>query len=190
MLGYFLQKMAPYLRTPGASLSYALRIEFGGDLGERRFWRGVGNRKFGGFEWEGFSDPDQLKLVGLSQLKHPQYNLAVKTTVAIAGMTREFMAQIREDRRVIYGAKASVYFVVTDLDSYEVVGEPVEFFYGYCGQPQITLSNRQIAIDIDSVWASKNHPIGGNLSPADQELRYPGDRGLELVGTPSQERTR
>lgn len=194
-IGVFPSSLATDLASPSLATVLLAKFDFGDGSGgtlTRRFHAGAGTFTAGGYDWQGVTDPAQTRLVKVGFIELPTVKIAAKVDITLTGVDSTFLAQVRADVAVIYGAPAEIYFQVVNPDTYAKVGDPVLIFdNGICGMPRFKAQAsglRAVTFAIDGIWANKNFAPGGRLNDADQQSRYSGDIGLELVGSAAYER--
>ncbi|HEX5940503.1 MAG TPA: transcriptional regulator, partial [Dehalococcoidia bacterium] len=98
----------------------------------------------------------------------------------------DFIRSVKGQARQTEGALADLYWCAFDQETQEVwSGGLKKLFPGYLSAPKRQsqgIGVRTVSFTVETLWQSQNFPFGGKWSPADQERRYPGDKGLEFVG--------
>lgn len=194
-IGVFPSSLADDLAAPTVCVIPLAVFQFGDGAGgtvTRRFHTGVGTLTIEGVNYEGVTDPGQTRMVSLDFIELPTPQTAPKVDITLTGVDAAFLSTLRSQIGEIYGRPAEIYMAVINPETYQVVGSPVLVFdHGICGMPRFfadSVGTRAITLPIDGIWSSKNNAPGGRLNDADQKLRYPGDRGFELVGGVAEER--
>lgn len=145
---------------------------------------GVGEVTVDGTVYRGVSDPIGGQLVSISQVEDPRFGQAPKVDIVISGVDAAFFASVKADARGIEGREASIRFGLFDQET----GQKLMFkslFPGQMSAPTLHrrgVGERYITLSIESMWHAQNFPFGGRWSPGDQRRRYPGDKGLDLLG--------
>lgn len=159
--------------------------EFDLPSGYARLHSGVGRVQAGGYEWRGVSDPLGGQMVGVSQVEDPRFGQAAKIDITIGSVNVAFYQSVKADARDIEGRSAKIWFGMFDPETEELIMFKPVFARGFMSAPTLRrqgVGTRQIGLTIESMWQSQNYPFGGRWTPADQRRRYPGDKGLDLVG--------
>lgn len=173
-----------FLRRP--HIARAWFAELGLIDGTWRVHNGVGRKTVGGQEWFGLSDPAGRQLVSLSAVEDARFGQAAKVDVVLSGVNIEFLRSVKDNARQTEGSMADLYWVAFDQETQEVwSGGMKKLFPGYLSSPKrqsTGLGVRTVSFAIETMWQSQNFPFGGRWSPADQEQRFPGDKGLQFVG--------
>lgn len=169
----------------GPHVSRAWFGEFDLPSGYQRLHSGVGRVTAGGFEWRGVSDPIGGQMVGVSQIEDPRFGQAAKVDITIGGVNVDFYKSVKQDARDIEGRAAKIWFGMFDPETEGLIMFKPVFPRGYMSAPTLTrqgIGVRQIGLTIEGIWQAQNYPFGGKWTAADQRRRYPGDKGLDLVG--------
>lgn len=189
MANMFSESDLAFLRRPHIARAWFADLDL--PDGRWRLHNGGGRKMVGGFEWFGVSDPMGRQLVSISAVEDPRFGQAAKVDIVIAGVNIDFLRSIKDQGRQIEGRLADIYWCAFDQETEEVWASGLKkLFPGYLSAPKIRWSGlgaRTVSITIESLWHSQNYPFGGKWSPADQRARYPGDKGLDLVGVKVQE---
>lgn len=178
-----------FLRRPHIARAWFADLDL--PSGRWRLHNGVGRKTVGGFEWRGVSDPAGGQLASISAVEDPRFGQAAKIDIVLAGVNLDFLRSVKDQGRQIEGRQADVYWCAFDQETQEVWPSGLKkMFPGYLSSPRISWSgigSRTVSFTIESLWHSQNFPFGGLWTPADQKVRYPGDKGLDYVGVKVQE---
>lgn len=189
MANLFSEADIAFLRRPHIARAWFADLDL--PSGRWRLHNGVGRKTVGGFEWRGVSDPAGGQLVSIGSVEDPRFGQAAKVDVVLAGVSIDFLRSVKDQGRQMEGRQADVYWCAFDQETQEVWSSGLKkLFPGYLSSPKIRwsgLSLRTVSFTIESLWHSQNFPFGGKWTPADQQARYPGDKGLEFVGVKVQE---
>ena len=152
--------------------------------GFQRVHNGVGRVTVGGYEWRGVSDPISGVLVSVDAVEDPRFGQAAAVTIVLSGVNVAFWKSVKADARDLEGRDANLYWGAFDPET----GENIMFkklLPGKMSAPTLTrqgIGVRYVGLTIESFWQAQNFPFGGRWNGADQRRRYPGDKGLDLVG--------
>lgn len=173
-----------FLRRPHIARAWFAELML--PSGTWRLHNGVGRKTVGGFEWFGVSDPAGRQIVSISAVQDPRFGQAAKVDIVLSGVSADFIRSVKDEARQIEGALANIYWCAFDQETQEVwSGGLKPLFPGYLSSPRRTsqgIGVRTVSFTVESLWQSQNYPFGGRWTPADQERRYPGDKGLQFVG--------
>lgn len=153
--------------------------------GRRRLHTGFGPVTVGGYTWEGLNDPYGGQLVQLGGMQEPRFGRAPAVDAVFAGTNKTFLKQVWDDD--VEGVACDLYWAMFDGETGEVLSDLVLLLKGRLSAPRIAfegLGVRSIAIRIVGADEGLNFPVPrSDWSPADQRARYPGDKGLDFVGS-------
>ena len=173
-----------FLRRP--HIARAWFAELGLPSGTWRLHNGVGRKTVGGREWRGISDPAGQQLVSMSAVEDPRFGQAAKVDIVLSGVNVEFIRSVKEQARQTEGAIADLYWCAFDQETQEVwSGGLKKLFPGYLSSPRRQsqgIGIRTVSFTVETLWQSQNFVFGGSWNDADQQRRYPGDKGLQFVG--------
>lgn len=160
-------------------------------LGWQYFHNGIGDFEHDGLTWAGVSRPNGGQVVTISSIEEPRFGAAPVVTIVLSGADRAFLRSVWTSRRSLEGRRADVLMAVIDQETERVILPPRTVFrrgrMSAVAFEMEGLSLRTITLSVEGLWSSKNFAPGGMWNPADQQRRYPGDRGLEMMGVTVQE---
>lgn len=159
----------------------------------RRWHRGAGTLTVDGDEYYGVADPTGARVISIGFVELPTVQVAAKLDITVRGADEDFMSVVLTDSHLIAGSSMELYFCAFDTDTYQPIKKFLMFDNGRCGRPRVRAESsglRVIDVPVDGVWSAKNFAPGGRMNNADQQRRFPGDRGAEFIGGPSEERVR
>jgi len=155
--------------------------------GERRFHNGIGREVVNGHEWEGVTDPFGGAVVEFGEIEEPKFGSAPYIDLTISAANREFLKSVWDDRHDIEGSRCDVYTWVIDAEEGTELISIKRLFPGRITAIKVKMTGaaiRQISCRIVSVFEGLNFPASRfDWSPAGQRQRYPGDKGLDEIGT-------
>jgi len=153
--------------------------------GIKRAHNGVGTVTIGGHEWTGITDPLGGQLVGIAAVEDPRFGQAASVVITLGGISVETWREIKSTAREIEGARCDLYWAAFDPETGEIDINLKKLFPGKISAPALQRADigvRNASFTIESIWQSQNYPFGGRWNPADQQRRYPGDRGGQFIG--------
>ena len=153
--------------------------------GRRRLFTGLGSVTVGGHTWEGVNDPFGGQLVALGSVQEPRFGTAPAVPVALSGANRTFLRDLWNAKNE--GRRCDLYWAAFDGETGDVLIPLRLLFRGRLSAPTLEAlprGGRAIAFNIVSINEGLNFPAP-NLawSPAGQRSRYPGDKGLDHIGS-------
>lgn len=154
--------------------------------GPAKFHNGVGRISIDGVEWRGVTDPVGGQVVGIEQVESPRFGSAAAMTITIASPTVEFFRSVKEAARAIEGKRADLYWAAFDPETEQLRLGLKKLFPGKASSPVLYRNGsgqRTISLTIECKWQGQNFPFGGKWNDADQQRRYPGDKGFMFAGT-------
>ena len=171
------------LARPHVARAYFLEADL--PSGMAYFHNGVGRVTSGGHTWTGVTNPMGGQLVYLSAVEEPRFGTAAAVQIIISGANRDFFRSMHETARQLEGRPAKLYWAMFDGETSEVLVGPKLLFRGSRSSPVLGwegIGIRTVGITLESIWEAQNFPFGGRWNDADQQRRYPGDKGLMYVG--------
>lgn len=154
---------------------------------ERRLHTGMGRLTLGGHVWEGVSDPFGGQLCALSGMEEPRFGQAIAVDVVLSGANREFFKSMWDMRDTIEGARVDLYFAQMDAETGEVLIPLKKVLPGKMTAIRLSMQGaaiRAIGFKIVSRWEGIGFSSTNTMwSPTGQRQRYPGDAGLDLIGS-------
>ncbi|HEV7436859.1 MAG TPA: transcriptional regulator [Pseudorhizobium sp.] len=183
-MALFTEEDRAFLRRPHIARAWFAELHL--PSGVWRLHNGVGRKTVGGHEWRGVSDPAGQQLVSMSAVEDPRFGQAAKVDIVLSGVNVDFIRSVKDQARQIEGALADIYWCAFDQETQEVwSGGLKKLFPGYLSAPKRQsqgIGVRTVSFTIETLWQSQNYPFGGQWTTADQQRRYPGDKGLKYVG--------
>lgn len=147
---------------------------------------GPGHLLVDGIEWLGMTDPVGGRLLSIDQLTEPRFTQAAAVVLTLTGVTSEFLQSFWSGRSAVEGRSAQIWWAAFDQETQKIIIPRKSLFpRGRMTSPKITMkgvSGRTATITVENLFSSRNYPVGGKWSSADQKRRYPGDLGLDFVG--------
>lgn len=145
------------------------------------YWMGSGDlRTADGQIWEGVGT-----LASIDGLDVPVGTTAPVATFTLSGVDVRVAALARQQSALVKGRDVRV-LVQFYTEDWILLDAPVEVWsgsldvmtYRALGEGKFIVS-----VTAESPWTGRNKPPFGFLNDTDQQARFPGDRGLELVGS-------
>lgn len=154
-------------------------FDFVGD--PRWYWIGSGPlRTADGQVWEGTGS-----LATISGLATPIGTTAPSATFGLSGVDARVAALARKQSSTVKGREVRVY-VQFYTDDLALLDAPVEVWSGDLDLMTYEVHDDgtySVTVTAESPWANRSKAPYGFLNDTDQQARFPGDRGLELVGS-------
>lgn len=163
--------------------------------GERRFHNGIGRdvttRLHGSTiieeTWEGVTNPFGGAAVEFGEIEEVKFGAAPYLDLTMSGAERAFLKEVWDDRHAIEGSRCDVYVRAIDAEEGTQVMSLKRVLPGKLTAIKIKMTGsaiRQITCRVVSVFEGMNFPASRvDWSPAGQRQRYPGDLGLDEIGT-------
>lgn len=175
-MAFFNSTIAAYAQ--GRSVVRAILAEHDFASGMRRNWTGYGTLTLDGNDWIGAGD-----LVAFSPLPFGADDAASPITITLSGVEPVYIAEAKLEPPV-RGRAQRLYLQFFDLaalaplDTKILIADRVmdTMTWGGTGPGE-----RRVAVTSEDVWADRDIAEYANFSDADQQVLYPGDRGLEFV---------
>ncbi|WP_319532864.1 hypothetical protein [uncultured Cohaesibacter sp.] len=189
-VGVYDEDMIDLARRRSICKRLFLRFDFDDGNQVRRYNYGPGTRIIDGVKWQGFTGPDQLSLVNIESVTDTSVDAPTAVEITLNALDAAFLKSIRQNIDVVYGASAELFKQYYDVNSYQPVGPFKSLFQGFCGKPGFRRTAKGLCtmtLTIDSFLLARNFPPGGRVNDAWQKRLFTGDRGCELVGSPSNE---
>lgn len=183
-MGFFPQTIAAKLAERQVGAALLCHMDFR-DL-PRRWWIGFGPLLAGGHEWIGTGE-----LIQIDGLEQPIGTVAPKTTFELSGIDPTLVMLARNASDRVKDRRCTVYiqfFDVTPDDAsvapWSTLDQPFAVWSGVMDQMTYSAqgpSQRSISLTAESLWTNRRRPAYGLYTDRDQNMRFPGDRGLEQV---------
>lgn len=168
----------------GHTVRLAVLCEFDFVGGAGRYWLGFGPLLTAdGRRWEGTG-----ALGKIEGLDVPVGTTAPKTTFTLSGVDARAAALVRQQGAAVRGRDVRVLLQFYQETGGEIVrfDAPVEAWSGEMDLPRYdALGGGKFAVSVaaEGPWAARNKPPFGFYTDTDQQRRWPGDRGLELMAS-------
>lgn len=175
------QQMDTILTAPHVARLWFAEVSLPDGL--RSYHNGVGRVTAGDHQWIGVTDPSG-QVVAVNTIQNVRFGQASVVTIVIAGANAAFFKYMYDEARAIEGRPARIYMAIFDQET-EEPGPLHLIFDGRLSRPVIHrqgIGVRYVTVNTEDRWQSQNYPFGGKWSDADQQRRYPGDKGLQYVG--------
>lgn len=161
-------------------------VEFGFCTQVRRLWNGSYTLTTGGHDWFGLR-----KLGGIEGLDDEGVMQASQMKFTVTGVEprlASFLADaVAEDRSEYIGRIVRVWHQFFDED-WQKLDNPVARAAGIIDGLQVTRSpikdggwQRTVTITAENIFYGRGLPPAGYFTNRDQQIRHPGDRGLEFI---------
>jgi hypothetical protein len=182
-VGYFPDTIAEALAGRMVCMAYLVRFQFVSQT--MQVWNGNGRRKFGGTFWDGLRGIGNIE--GLEQAVNGNAPQAIFT---LSGVSLDLQTEEEGDPFDYVNQPVNVFiqFFTTDgrwtpLDSPRAVwGGTMQTFQESTAWDE---GKKQwvdtIGVTAESWFAGRGRPPYSYYSNSDQALRFPGDRGLEIM---------
>ncbi len=176
------------LRTGQIAADYLIFMDFVD--APRRVWTGWGNLETAGHTWQGVGD-----LIGVSAIPASNSATAESVTLTLQGATSEMQELARASKTRVQDRTIIIYkqfFDVTPDDAGVQPWSPlIPAFAEYTGKMDRMAysaerdgdANYQRTIELTTygLFTNRNAPANGRWTDADQQRRYPGDKGCERM---------
>lgn len=167
----------------GRTVRVAHLVEFGFCTQVRRLWNGSYTLTTGGHEWFGIR-----KLGSIDGLDDEGVLQASQLKFTVSGVDARFLSlAIAEDRSEYIGRMVFVFMQFFDEDWQKLDG-PQARAAGIIDGLQVTRSpikdggwQRTVTITAENIFYGRGLPPAGYFTNRDQQIRHPGDRGLEFI---------
>lgn len=181
---------ADFERLSGPHVSRAWFAEIDLPSGIKRLHNGVGRVTAGGHEWLGVTDPLGGQLVRIDAVEDPRFGQAASVAITLGGISVEFWREVKSTAREMEGRRCDLFWASFDPETGEIDVTLKKLFPGKISAPSLQRAGigiRNAGFVVESLWQSQNYPFGGRWNAADQERRYPGDKGGQFIGVKVQE---
>jgi len=152
---------------------YFVKLEF--DSADVNFHSQIGDITFAGDTYTGTG-----RLGGIDQVNEDSELARTPINVTLSGIPTDLVAILLNEQ--YQSRPATVYLGFLDLTTRVLVADPIVLYRGLMDTPTIqqgpTLS---ISLSIESRFAQWDRPLSRRYNNADQQARFPGDKGLEFV---------
>ncbi|MFY9292685.1 MAG: hypothetical protein WAP03_18625 [Methylorubrum rhodinum] len=176
------EAQAAVIDSLSVRLAVLCEFDFVGEIG--RYWLGFGPlRSADGRLWQGTGN-----LAKIDGLDVPVGTSAPKATFTLSGVDARAAALVRMKGAAVLGRDVRVLVqLYRDVDGgLETVEAPFEAWSGEMDLPRYDVLGEgkyAITVSAEGPWTARNKPPFGFYTDTDQQARFPGDRGLELVAS-------
>lgn len=147
----------------------------------RWYWTGFGPLRTTDDQiWEGTAG-----LTAISGLDVPIGTTAPQVTFTLSGTDPRMLVLARNQSDLVKGRAVQVFGQLFDED-WQVEGAQFHIWTGDLDVMTYNVSGEgtyTVQLTAESIWAGRRKPAFGFLTDTDQQARFPGDRGLELVAS-------
>ncbi|MCA0401284.1 MAG: hypothetical protein LCH38_10770 [Proteobacteria bacterium] len=149
--------------------------------GDVRFWTGRGDLVAGGHTWTGSAD-----FIGVSEIDAAAGAFASPFTVTLSGLPAEHFdayARLMVVDASEYRGRAITVSICFFDEAWQVIEEPIACQTGFMDVPILDADagSRRITLQCEGPFVTRSRPRHGFYTDEDQQLRYPGDKGLEFA---------
>lgn len=173
----------------GGKVEAAWLIHFSFTSEPVRLWFGYGPLDTAdGNRWQGSG-----ALGAVSGIEQAVNGQAPRATFTLSGIDAQMMRLARDEFEAeVAGRPVRAliqFFGVDDPEdpgNQRVLDAPYPVWAGRCLSPSFTLDeegNRSVSIEAESLFSLRSRPQFSMYTDADQQRRFPGDRGFEFVGS-------
>ncbi len=159
--------------APEFTYSYFLKLEFDG--GDVCLHAGLGNIVYGGDTYIGAGG------IGTIGTAEENADLSRSTlSLQLRGLPNDLLAIILNEH--YQGRTATLSVGYFDRTTNQLVADPTIIYRGRMDKPTVSRGKTcTVNLTVESRFASWDRPLVRRYNDADQQLRYPGDKGLEYV---------
>lgn len=153
----------------------AIFVEANFTSGPIYVWTGVGSITWGGHTWSGLG-----ALASISTIEEGATVEARGITLGLSGIDVTLLTGIMDEFQV--GLPVLVYFGIFDATG-ALIADPVASWAGRTDQPTLDVSGEtmDISINCENRLVEMNVAVDKRYTNEQQNLDYPGDRGMEFV---------
>lgn len=147
-------------------------------------WNGDRQLEAGGKTWEAFR-----RLGSIEGLEEEADNLqSTELKFVLSGVDSALLrTAVSEDRSTYVGKLVIVWLCFFD-EEWQVIEDPIAFKAGIMDRVEVSLSTddngvstRRVSLTAQNIFYGRSIPPYAYYTARDQQLRHPGDRGLEFV---------
>ena len=160
--------------------SYLVRVNFASET--LRLWTGAGFLTAGGETWEG------VEVASISGLQQAVNGEATQASFVLSGVSSRIVTLARDEWEVEAKGRNIEVLIQFHNDAndlpLETYDQPYSIWAGEMQTPSFDLegpNKRAITIVAESLFPLRARPAFGQYTEADQQARFAGDRGFELV---------
>lgn len=164
----------------GETIGLCVLARLGFVEGERRVFMGHGRLELGGETWSGLGE-----FVTLSQIAGGLGDAARPLTFTLSGVDDQIIALAIAGGTTIRGRPATVYLQFFAPGDGRPLDSMFAIFAGRMSRLTASLSaaQRSVSLIVENRLVHRAKPAAGLYSDRDQNIRSPGDRGLEFVNS-------
>lgn len=176
---YFPQAVQAHLAGGAIRMAHLVQCAFAS--GTFRTWQGWSTLVAGGHEWTGNGG-----LISVSEIDASPSQFASSFSLTMSGLPDDqfdayaklYMADPDEYR----GRQVIVFLQVFD-GNWQPLDQPYALATGFMDVPsfEVTEGAARITLQCEGAFVTRKRPRWGFYTDADQQRRYPGDRGLEFT---------
>lgn len=162
----------------GKSVFYGELYQLGFLSGDGFYWDGFGNLDAYHEIWTGAGT-----LVARGEIPFSTDDEAGQLVLTMSGVDSTVMAKVRAEEGEIYNQPIYIWGQFFD-ESLQLSDDRFLLFQGTMDVPTYTVNPsgaRAVTIPCEGEWTDRNDARNSLFSDADQNARFPGDRGLEYV---------
>ncbi len=164
-------------KLAGAKLILLVKMQF--DSGFLRLWNGRGDLQFNSETYLGMGDMGRI-----SQVEEGIAQRAYGITFEISGLPASFVSLALSEE--LQNRKAEFFLGFFD-DNYDLVVDPILMFRGRMDTMDIQIGETAtIAVTVESRLIDWNRPRIRRYTDADQQERFPGDKGFQFMSDASE----
>lgn len=163
----------------GRTVRFSALVFFDFLSGARRVWPGKGPLVSGGYTWDGLD----LPLVGIDVGKPSEGGAAEAFSIGLSGVDPEFRARALASEGEAIGRRIGIYLQFFGED-WQPLDGPISLRQGRMVGFQMAgtgVESRSIVVRCEGRLTARGRPPLTYLSDAEQQLRFPGDLGLQYV---------
>lgn len=161
----------------GDRVGQAILVELMIASGPQRYFNGVRRLRAGGREWLGLGD-----MLSISGLEQPAGGTAPPTTFTLSGVTPDMIAAARNGSVEVKNRPVTVYLQF--VGEARPLDEPLALWAGIMDTLKFAgsgPSDRRIVLTAETLFVRRRRAPFGYYTDADQQARFPGDRGMEFT---------
>lgn len=164
----------------GHRVSRAVLAEFAFRSSTQRFWDGLRWLTAGGQQWLGAG-----QLISIDGLEHAAGMGASAATFRLSGVDATLLAIAADSRSEVAGRRCAVYWQFLDESTGTALDDPIALWVGTMDVMTFAagVDAQSITLTAETRFSRRVRAPWGMLTDADQQARYPGDRGLEFMPT-------
>lgn len=162
----------------GITVRAAILARFDFASGTDRVWSGFEERTFGGYPWKGMG-----RFGSVDGLSTRSDLAAEKITFKLSGVWPELVTIAKQQSTEVKGRPCYVYLQFFGED-WQTLDSPIAIRSGIMDQMTYEATGpdtRTITLTAESIFAARNSAPFAFYTDRDQNARFPGDRGLELI---------